>query len=179
MYKIVILLFSFFLLIPQQEETIVWSSDRKLTWDDFRARPQARSAAVALTASGITFGYSIQKRNNNIVDFEARISTHFYPDKSWVVQDHANEHILRHEQLHFDITELHVRKLREAVSKLKASNTVTKQLDELHVLVNKQLREVQSNYDEQSNHSINVEAQKQWEAFVEDELQKLAEYASK
>ncbi|WP_353779295.1 DUF922 domain-containing protein [Winogradskyella sp. 3972H.M.0a.05] len=166
-------------LIPQQLETISWSKARKLTWQDFKAEPVTGTTAVALTASGITFGYSVQKLNGSIVEFDARISSHFYPEKSWVVKEHANDHILRHEQLHFDITELHVRKLREAVSKLRPSNRVPRQLDELHALVNKQLKDTQHAYDTQSNHSINIEAQLEWEKLIAVELEKLDEFASK
>ena len=34
---------------------------KKLTWKDFKAEPNQKSDAVALTASGITFGFSQSK----------------------------------------------------------------------------------------------------------------------
>lgn len=181
MYKTVLACFAFFLLVPsiQNEETITWNSEQKLTWDDFKAAPRTDTHAVALTASGITFGYSVQKLNGRIVEFDARISSHFYPNKSWVIKEHANDHILRHEQLHFDITELHVRKLRQAVNKLRASDAIRRQLDELHVEINKQLRRTQEAYDAQTNHSINLEAQKAWEKRIASELKNLEQFASK
>lgn len=165
--------------IKVEPETISWKSSRKLTWADFKGKPKKGTSAVALTASGITFGYSVQTRGGNITSFEPRVYAHFYPEKSWVIKEGATDYILAHEQLHFDITELYVRKFREAISKLRVSNSIKKQLEALHQQVNEKLNETQTLYDSQSNHSINKEAQKEWESFIAIELKKLEQYASK
>lgn len=160
------------------DETMSWSEIKKLTWTDFRANPDPNSDAVALTASGITFGYSVKTSGKRIVDFSYSVQAHFYPNKSWYVKEKGNDHILRHEQLHFDITELYARKFRKALSKLVVNQNVKKQMNQLHTAINEAVNETQKTYDAQTNHSINIEAQKYWERFIAEELAKLDEFKS-
>lgn len=162
-----------------QPKTIAWISSRKLTWADFKAAPKTSTSAVALTTSGITFGYSVEVLDNAIVGFKTEVFSHFYPEKSWVIKEDATDYILAHEQLHFDITELYVRKLRQAISELKVSNSIRSQLKALHNQVNEKLNKTQKTYDAQSNHSINRKAQQEWEELIALELKKLEPYASK
>ena len=153
----ILLLFCCFTLLQNDEETITWNESYKLTWDDFKGPSDKNSDAVAITASGITFSYSIQKANDRVVDFKVNIFTHFYPNKSWVKLDRANDHILAHEQLHFDITELHARKFKYQVSKLKASQNIAQLIDQLHSNINKAVYEMQKRYDYESDNSIIAE----------------------
>ena len=160
------------------EETMTWSESRKLTWADFKATPDANSDAVALTASGITFGYSVKTSGKRIVDFSYSVEAHFYPRKSWYLKDKGDDHILRHEQLHFDITELYVRKFRQHLKRLVVNQNVKEQMNQIHVAINEALDETQKKYDAQTKHSINVEAQRYWESYVAEELKKLDTYKS-
>jgi hypothetical protein len=160
------------------EETKTWNVSYKLTWDDFKATPDPNSDAVALTASGITFGYSVKTSGQRIIDFSTTVEAHFYPNKSWHVKDKSDDYILGHEQLHFDITELYVRKFREQIERLIVNQNVKEQMKRLHTTINEALNETQKRYDAQSNHSINVEMQKQWQAFIKEELKKLDKYKS-
>ena len=102
------------------EETMTWNESRKLTWADFKAQPNYDSNAVALTASGITFGYSVKTSGKRIVDFSTTVEAHFYPKKSWHFKDKSDAYILGHEQLHFDITELYARKFRQQLDLIVA-----------------------------------------------------------
>ena len=161
------------------DETMTWNASRKLTWKDFKASPDPSSDAVALTASGITFGYSVKTSGRRIIDFAYTVEAHFYPNKSWYLKDKSDDHILRHEQLHFDITELYARKFRKELEKLVVNQNVKTQMNQLHTAINEAVNKTQKNYDAQSNHSINVEAQRYWEKFIAEELAKLEKYKSK
>src|SRR5690606_40361550 len=44
--------------------------------------------------------------------------SYFNPHLSWVVPASRNDYLLKHEQLHFDITELHARKLRRELANI-------------------------------------------------------------
>lgn len=176
MYKILILI-SFFVFFSQEKETtIVWSESYKLTWDDFQGTPKINKEAVAVTASGITFGYSINKLDDKIVAFTTEIGAYFYPKKSWYKLEQATEHILKHEQLHFDITELFARKFRQQVTTLQLSNNLPNQLKALHKAISKEVAEYQDAYDKATNCSRNIEKQLEWEHHVKQELEKLAPY---
>ena len=160
------------------EETMTWDASRKLTWEDFKADPNLESDAAALTASGITFGYSVKTSGRRIIDFTTSVEAHFYPNKSWYLKGKGDNHILKHEQLHFDITELYARKFREQLTRLQVNQNVMKQMNRLHITINDALNETQKRYDEQSNHSINIEMQKQWVSFIATELKALEKFKS-
>jgi len=158
------------------ESTILWREDLKLTWNDFKGEQHVETNAVAVTASGITFSYKVRKANSRIVDFTPSVEAHFYPDKSWVKLEQADDYILAHEQLHFDITELHVRKLKKQISTLKITQNLGSILDKLHQNINKELSVMQNKYDLESNNSINKEVQLKWEKFIDDELKAYQNY---
>jgi len=160
------------------EATLTWDASRKLTWNDFKATPDLESGAAALTASGITFGYSIKTEDQRIIDVETTVEAHFYPNKSWYVRDKGDKHILKHEQLHFDITELYARKFREQLKSLPIHRAIKKQMDKMHSAINEALNETQRRYDAESNHSLNREVQKQWEDTINEALNALDQFKS-
>ena len=173
----VLVVFCFFLLFTQsKEDTLTWNAAQKLTWADFKANPNPNSNAVATTASGITFAYSVKTLNNQIVSFTTSVESHFYPNKSWYIKEKANNYILAHEQLHFDITELYARKFKQQLAKITVNQNIKEQLKALHLSITEALNVTQKKYDAQSNHSINVEIQQQWETFIKAELKALDDF---
>lgn len=164
------------LALAQQEEGVPWSDSFKFTWDDFKASPNYQSDAVAITASGITFGYSVSTSNGNVIDFSTEIFAHFYPEQSWVKPEEQTDYILAHEQYHFNITELHARKFRQRVAQLKPHNTIKATLDRIHQDINTALRAMQKRYDAETDHSRNQVEQAQWEAYIAAELKATEAY---
>lgn len=160
------------------EESMLWNESRKLTWADFKASPDLKSRASAITASGITFEYSVKTSRKEIVDFSTKVEAHFYPNKSWFLEKQVDVYILAHEQLHFDIIELYARKLREQLSLLVVNQNLKGQMNRLHASINKALNDTQQLYDLQTNHSINVTMQKEWEAKIIKELKTYEAYKS-
>ena len=161
------------------DEAISWSDDFKLTWNHFKGSPQQNVDAVAVTASGITFEFSLQEADGRAISFNTKVYAHFYPKKSWYIKEQGTDYILAHEQLHFDITELYVRKFRQQISKLKVSNRLKSELRELHLNINKEVAVTQNLYDQETDNSRNVESQLKWNLFVKQELDKLKDFKSK
>jgi len=159
-------------------EIIRWNDTRKLSWTDFKGPIEVESDAAAVTASGITFSFAIRKTDDKITNFEAQAEAHFYTQKSWFIKDRCNNYILAHEQLHFDITELHVRIFRYRLEQLQVSQHIKTQLNALHREINKELAEMQNQYDAQSQNSIHKEEQVKWEAYVAENLKKFEAYKS-
>ena len=177
--KILFISLFLFFVSSDNEETLSWHENLKLTWNDFRGNNNTNSDAVAVTASGITFSYTVRKANSRIVGFKARVEAHFYPEKSWVTKELADDYVLTHEQLHFDITELHVRKLRKQISEVKVSQNLDRILNTLHQNMNKALADMQNEYDIETGNSIKKIAQAHWTEFVSLELIKYESYKSK
>lgn len=177
--KTFILAFIVFLMQDTNENVIAWEASHKLSWEDFKAKPNSASSAVAITASGLTFGFSVNEVDKKIVSFTTQVEAHFYPDKSWYKPDEINETTLAHEQLHFDITELHARKFREGISQLKVSQNLVKELRQLHKDINAALEAYQDTYDTESNFSRYTNKQLEWQQKVTAEIEQLNAFAHK
>ena len=176
-YLLIVLILCF--INPSSDDAVItWREDLKLTWNEFNAVPKPNASVVAITASGITFEYSVTEKNSLIVSFNAIVYAHFYPNKSWVIIEQSTPHILNHEQLHFDITELHARKFRKQLSQLKVTNSIKSELQNLHDKIKKDVAVMQKLYDQESNNSVNREFQTKWDNYIRLELDKLDLYKS-
>jgi predicted secreted Zn-dependent protease len=104
----------------------------------------------------------------------------FVPNKSWVKSEYKSDfELLKHEQLHFDISELYARKFREQLSKMSFTENVKIEISDLYEKITKKKIELQNEYDIETDHSVNILKQKQWGQKILIELQKRASYASK
>ena len=160
----------------KNDQSIKWQDNYKLSWSDFKGVPNKNSDAAAVTSSGITFGYRLSKVNDNVESINVELSAHFYPEKSWVKPNDADNHILGHEQLHFDITELHARKLRRAILEIALSNSIHEELDAIHLKMITDLNMLQNLYDNETDFSRNHESQVEWQNYIKRELETLKAY---
>lgn len=179
------MLIRFFLIIvlvlsssEESNETLEWNEAKKLSWADFKGPIDSNSDAAAVTASGITFSYTIQKTGGRISDFKSQVFAYFYTKESYHIKERCNDYILAHEQLHFDITELHARMFRYQLSRLQMSQSLKTQIDQLHKTINTELSEIQQQYDRESQNSVNAEAQAKWTAHVAENLKKFESFKS-
>jgi len=174
----IVLCFMLFLGL-KQDKTLTWQQDQKLTWSNYQGDVDPNNDAVALTASGITFSYAINESNKRFVNFEATVESHFYPEKSWYKEALCDSAILAHEQLHFDITELHARKFRSQLAQLVTTQAIQADLRRLHRNINRDMAKMQNTYDLETNNSMDVEQQAFWANFVTAELEKYKAFQSK
>lgn len=169
----------FLVFVQDDEPVLTWNDSYKLSWQDFKAKPNFADSAVAITASGITFGFSItQTDRDEVVSFSSEVHAHFYPEESWYKIERADDHILGHEQLHFDITELFARKFRYQISQLKLSNSIRRQLKKIHNDINSELSQMQKKYDKETDFSRNFEFQAKWKIFIDAELKRFSKFKS-
>lgn len=158
------------------EESIRWSPDYQLQWSDFKGKPEKHTGAVAITASGLSVGLTARTLKNKLIDYSATVEAHFYPQQSWYLKDQVDNTVLAHEQLHFDITELYARKLRQRIDQTHFTINIKKELETLRKQADKELKETQEQYDLECDYSRIPEAQKQWRVYVNQELKKLDNY---
>jgi hypothetical protein len=162
-----------------QSQEMLWNIDYKLTWADFNAEPDLGHSFAAITYSGMSYSFSADVINNQVkVNYE--VNCFFVPNKSWVKSEYKSDvELLKHEQLHFDISELYARKFREQLSKMSFTENVKVEISDLYEKITKEKIELQNEYDIETDHSVNILKQKQWEQKILIELQKRASYASK
>lgn len=178
-FSLLFLLFSVTRIFGQvPENRIQWKED-PLTWNDFSGAPDLGNDFDASTNSGISYSWSLRSSETKAELFY-RVQSYFYPDLSWVKPGKDSALLLAHEQLHFDISELHARKLRKTmnnyVPNLKAD--VKKVLERIYQRNETARRQMQEKYDRETLHGQDEEAQAKWEIFIRSELSGLQEYSS-
>lgn len=155
----------------QEENAIKWDAEHRLTWSDFKAQPAEGSPVAAITASGIAYRFSAMESRGNM-EVDCTIDTFFYPESSWYKPELANEIILSHEQLHFDISELFARKMRARVKSYSFSSNVKAEMSRIYEQILREMRAFQKRYDEETNFSREVEKQLEWNKRISEELSK-------
>ncbi len=162
-------------IAAQSKDTIYWNANQKLKWADFKGRPDKTTNLLAMTQAGI--GYTVAC-HGGILDL--KIFCYFNVNQSWTKEKTDAEELLRHEQLHFDITELFTRKLRKRISELiDPCGKNIKELDKIYGSNFKEYSIMQDSYDRECEHSLNDVQQKLWEEKVFGELKELEIFASK
>lgn len=164
-----ILLFSVILFPQHISEKIVWSENQKLTWEDFRGRPVRSASFVASTNTGISFQYSYSITNGT-VDVEYAVESFFKPEGSWYIPERVNPYILKHEQAHFDISELHARMLRKKLAGRNFSKKIKSEIESTYQQVEQKRRAMQTAFDEESDHSRNNEKEDFWQKYIANQL---------
>ena len=153
---------------------IPWNADKPVQWADFKGQPLSNSREAALTASSIEFSYE----TNGVNTIRWQVHSKFFPEMSWSKKDHRNSWILKHEQLHFDITEIYARIMRKrfleevhSVKDLPKFKTIAKQ-------VMSDWNKEQNDYDSETKHSINKSKQEEWNQAVAERLDELSAYTA-
>ncbi len=159
----------------QVGDTIIWSKEKNLTWKDFQGKVPAQDPHVSLSRVEIRYESQVDKQGKMTMNIESV----FIKNLSWVKQDRKSDHILRHEQYHFNITEVWARKLRkEIVSKKWNTKTFEKEFNTLFKKMMAQTLKEQKRYDDETNHSKVFAKQSEWERDIDTELSNLKDYNS-
>ena len=170
-----VLFFSLFIILgfndSQDYETIAWSPENILTWEDFKGKAPDNDRAAATTASGISYQFSTSGSSGEI-ELDYLVSTFFYPNKSWYQPSLCDSLILSHEQLHFDISELYARKMRNRLASSSYTENVKAEVKQIYKEVLEELEEFQNLYDDQTNFSRDLEHQLIWNNKIEEALSK-------
>lgn len=142
--------------VANEGETIPWTPTRKLAWDDFLCAPQKGGDAVASTSTSLGIAYQVKNG-----ELTYHITCHFSKHKSW--GSLKTDYILAHEQAHFDITELHARKLYEALYNYEYNPASFKtDIAAIYEGIVKEKEAMQEAYDGETDHSRKRRVQYEW-----------------
>ena len=143
-------------------DTIYYDTTRQLTWKDFRGTPDEHHFAGAVTSSGYAFDADV-KIEGKIIYMNIGVYTFFSKRTSWKKPIIFSDYHLEHEQHHFDITRISAEKFIDAVANAKFT------MDNYQGLINTlfdqsydECNRLQEQYDKETKHSLNREAQLKW-----------------
>jgi hypothetical protein len=173
MHKFILILIPLFSVLSTDNNLIEWTSSRKLTWEDFKGKPDPGSTNAALTNSSINieFGY-----NGKVLTHS--VKCRFNKLLSW--GRIKNDYVLNHEQKHFDIAELHARLLHKALQEYDVNpKKVNDDITRIYNNVMQEHVKFQKAYDFETNHSLDTAKQVLWDEKISSllkENEKFADY---
>ena len=161
-----------------KQEAFAWSLKRPLVWADFKGDPPRSGSAAAETAYTLLYGARCTGQA-----FEFRVIAAFRPKESWVrpailKRPADSTRALKHEQTHFDLAEVHARRMRRHFAELIAPCRVsTDDLSEIAERMVKEEHAAQEKYDAETDHSRVAAEQARWDKEVAAQLSTLVKYA--
>lgn len=165
---------AFNIIVQKADTKIYWSTEKLLTWDDFQGKAQANSTNAAISSTGIIYSPAPKQETGKL---EIDIICYFDKKKSWVKINSKDETGLKHEQGHFNISEIYARKFRKTVigCKLK-TKTWNDKLQKLYSQNHIELNKYQDLYDKETDHYRNQQKQIEWNEKIAKELKELDDY---
>ena len=157
-------------------DRIFWSDTTEITWSDFQGTNDSVKSLSAI--SKIELPYSTS--SDGEVDMSFTIQTCFIKSESWYKEGKKNNILLSHEQLHFDIAELHRRLIVKAIVEGNFnSDTYEKQVDQIIIAIwENSYRKMQDKYDLETNYARIFKPQIYWNQRVADQLESMKEFAA-
>lgn len=170
----IVILYSF--IEKHNKEKIIWKRSQVLTWKDFASKPDNTSKKAALSSCKINANNKVKDDSDSI---EFTVESCFVPDESWVKAIEKNDHLLKHEQGHFDLNEVYARKIRQELSVTKFKlGTLPVVFREIYTKHFKELNSMQDLYDSETAHSQLKNKQTEWELKIDALLKTLEQYSS-
>lgn len=159
--------------VPEKyEKEILWHPKRPLTIADFKGSIDKRPFQ-ATTYSGMVYYASRNPLNGKVT---LNVKSVFDCQLSYFKRSDINDYILKHEQLHFDITEIYTRKFRKEIIDAKMSykefNTVHQ---DMFASILKELSLKQDEYDTEVYADRSL--QSKWNKWVAINLAELEDYS--
>ena len=158
-------------------DKLFWSNTRKIMVADFAIQTtdeqSGSSSAIFEIEYGVK-GFNFLRKN-----FNQKIVHYMLKPSSQIRLDDNIDQYLSFQQTMFDLEELYIRQLREAVSDNRRKLLfTTKVVDDLkEQIIDKDLRERQALYIKETNSAEYKEKQQEWEATILEELKALDKYA--
>lgn len=152
-------------------EQLAWSPSRRLSWEDFKGNPDSLDTHHAMTAANL----AVDAKCNG-TKFNYTVRCVFLPTESWS-KNKKSERLLQHEQMHFDLTEVHARQLRKKLQALGSScSNVQSKLNETVSAAFAEWKAEQRKFDHLSDHGLRADVSQAWASDIEIRLKKLERY---
>jgi predicted secreted Zn-dependent protease len=151
-------------------DVIIWTSQTKLTWSDFKEKEQKQSDHVAMSKCGISMKTTYPEGKRAKPEYS--VFAYFEPNASWYIHDKVDGQVLQHEQLHFDIAGLFAIKMNRVLNgKAFTPSHARHTFDRLFATY----KQTQQQYDNETKNGLDKMAQKRWEKFIYNQLLRYAQ----
>jgi hypothetical protein len=152
----------------------VYYQQRKVNWSDFNGPIRNNNQYGAAIFTSFAFDSKLTVENNTII---AEITPKVYTDKnmSWAKAGIKTPYALSHEQLHFDICYLNTLKFLEKIKTFKEDtrDDLISRIQYEYLEFYKKTHKMQTAYDDETNHSLVKDKQKEWEDKIRQEIKQI------
>jgi hypothetical protein len=151
-------------------DIIYYDINHKLTWPDFKGKPDGASFAAAVTESG--FGYKLSMNSSKgRTTINITVYCYFDKNKSWVKRGMNTNYALLHEQHHFDVTYINALLFVQKLKAAKFSKSNCSALSaQIHDDCFKALNKMQNEYDGETSNGRKPAVQAEWNKKIDGQL---------
>jgi len=147
---------------------ILYDAGHKLSIRDFKGPPDEASEGVGATYSGIRLSMEGKSSDGKML-VKVRMMVYFDPSASWMKPEGKNDRVLKHEQIHFDLTAIYACKMYHAIVEGRFnSRNVKQKLRDLQEHYTNLLQAQQQRYDKETRHGTIADRQQAWAERVAD-----------
>lgn len=161
----------------KSDDVIIWNKNEKLKWSDFMATADDKTDITKAAISSCNIKHTIYNMTSDTIYI--KVYALFFKKESWkdsLIKQ--SDYCLKHEQTHFDITELYARKYRKVLSVLKIRRGEEYKILEQYNKIKDEWSNYQDAYDVETNHSSRKPKQEEWNKKVSKELKSLEAYSN-
>ncbi|MFZ4928201.1 DUF922 domain-containing protein [Chryseobacterium sp. Mn2064] len=160
-------------------QKINWKEEKKLEWGNFKSPVNRKNSPNVAAHTNCGWEFSVLKSSNPKLPVTVTIATVFNEERSWKDITKINDEVLLHEQKHFDIAELFVRKFRKLVAEnIRNSGDYNKYFKSIYEGISNDYKNFQMAYDRDTRHGINKEKQTEYNILISEQLDNLKSYQS-
>ncbi len=147
-------------------------SNGKLVWTDFTGKIDQGSSMNAYTYYNLSTKISsIQFLGDSVLMQGFEVIVELDPNKTWAKPDRLSDKLLEHEQGHFNLGILCMKEIVEKYKQTRfTKNNYSTQIRNLLDEVSKKYKDLGTKYDEETNHSKNLEQQIKWNNFFTEQF---------
>jgi hypothetical protein len=161
---------------PDTARLINYSHQRPLTKADFRAKPDPKDKAIALTASSIIVKYGMIADSADL-KMMVVITPFFDKSRSWFRNTDYDSTVLLHEQGHFDIAALKACELADTLrGKVFTKANCYEMVDRIQAQKKLELHDLQELYDSKTGHGVTYAIQLTWSRMIKEMLKRKSCY---
>jgi hypothetical protein len=150
-------------------DTIFWNKEYRLKWSDFRGKPDA---TPFMAQSNCAFTFKPQQSvKDGIMELHVFLNANFDKNSSWVKPGQQKDSLLAHEQLHFDICEVYIRKLKKTM--LDFTFNPMEMNEQIRIMFEsawKDYQDAQQKYDDETMHGLISDKQLVWRMDISEQL---------
>lgn len=142
-------------------------TNRKLQWSDFKGRPDPNSPHHAVTTWYLSYEMEgIKTYGDSVSVGKLHAVLQMEPKESWLKKEKATDELLKHEQGHFYIGMLCLQEFTTMYYKTSfRKNNFDAKMKKLFQETLNKYHQLGIQYDKETDHSQNREAQQYWDAF--------------